>query len=173
MTALETTQDRETDLNEQARRQLEALCVFLREHGARHFYSQWPAEMLEALVYFHARQRTLAWVAERGVRSAECGVQGIGFATQLSECQVRKAVASGQTALLDWLPDFSGGNCLLLGHFACSNPQTFRAVMRALARRFPSWRSLKLFTFRWRHGQPVLHGISRRAIDRLLMKGAV
>ena len=170
MTALETTR-------EQARRQLEALCAFLREHGARHFYGQWPAEMLEALVYFHARQRTLAWIGVRrsefGDRSSEIEVRGVGFATQLSECQVRKAVASGQTALLDWLPDFSGGNCLLLGHFACSSPQALRAVMRALARRFPSWRSLKLFTFRWRHGQPVLHGISRRAIDRLLMKGAV
>jgi len=151
----------------EAGRQLDAVCAFLREWGAPHFYANWDDEHLRAFVYFRAREGTLGWVQTDGL------VSGAGFVAQLSECQIRAAVQANHAGLLDWLPSHAAADCLLIGHFACAHRAAFHALLQTFARRWPSWRSLKLYTFRNRAGQHLLRRLSRRAIDRLLRKGAV
>lgn len=120
---------------------LQRCAAFCRAHGAPHYYRDWSALGLLEYLNFHAQQETLQVVERAGQ------IIGLGLAFQWREQELRAALAAGQP-MFQWQRTDGSGDSLLLGHFISIAPGAFTELAKRFDRRFPGWRSLKVFTLR-------------------------
>ena len=144
---------------------LDALAYFCIVHGAPHCYKGWPMLRLRQYLAFHDHAGTLA-VARAG---ADGRIVGTAVAWRDHERLLRSRRERGDHAF-QWQPNNPRGDCVFVADVVCTVPGALAALIGALVKKFPTWRGLKILTFR-----PALAGegirwveYPQRLVDRLL-----
>lgn len=132
---------------------------YVQRHGGRECYSLWPRERVEQYIVFHLRQNTFAWALCRE------GIGGTIVAWQTNEAYLRKRLERGEMAFV-WQPNNLRGDAVFIADAVCTDPGAFGKLVDAMARRFPHWRRLKLFTFR----RGKLVEFPPRIVNRIIVK---